>query len=361
MELRWWPFAVVAALLLVAGGAAAWLMPVQRMQRQLRPLAHVDRLTRLPEFARVHRVYLVSMAVTASLLLVALIASVTAAARPQHLAADNVGYEAAHPLDVMLCIGQPVTDPTTADMLRFYAERAGSFTSQQIGVTSTDLRAMPMTRDRTYAEQRLRYFADLAQIQQEIDTGGDVSVDARLELARGIEAFARPVEYVDYAPTLEDVLALCITGFPKSDVPSDHRRQLVYLGYSQLRSVDDKRPSLYDKNQVKAMAQRGGIQLNAISRADVAQNSQPGNDALRDLTDSTGGLFTLYNPAGTATTDGGTGRVLETDLDDIAANTPPAAVVGESTTRHLDFPQTALSVALVSVLLLSVSLLGLRR
>jgi hypothetical protein len=130
----------------------------------------------------------------------------------------------------MLCVGQPVTDPTTADFLNYYAAQAKSFTHEQIGITSADLRAMPLTRDHTYAQQRLAYFAGLAQIQQNLDTGKDVSTDERLELAAGIEAFARSVTYVDYAPSLQDALAMCMTGFPNFDNATGHRRQLVYLG-----------------------------------------------------------------------------------------------------------------------------------
>lgn len=360
MDLRWWAIAVLAVLCLAAGAAAAWLLPVQRMQRQLRPLAHVNRLTRLPEFARVHRVYVVSMAVTAGLLLICFLAAVTATARPQHLAADDEDYDAAHPVDTMLCVGQPVTDPTTAAMFSYYAEKVKSYTNDQIAVTSNDLRVMPMTRDREFAEQRLRYFAGLPEIQQKLDTNQDVPDEQRLELAAGIEAFARDIKYVDYAQTLEDALALCIAGFPTFDKPSEHRRQLVYLGYSRLRPSDDKRGSLYDSESVQAMAERAGIQINAISRADVAETSQEGNGTLRQLADASGGRFTLYNPAGTASSEGGANKVLTDDLDDITAD-PPPSVDDEAADRYLEGPQIALSVAVISVVLLSIALLGLRR
>jgi hypothetical protein len=361
MDLRWWAVAVLAILIAGAATAAAWLMPVGRVQRQLRPVAHVNRLTRLPEFARVHRIYVISMAVTAGLLAVCFLTAVVAAARPQHFAADDADYEAAHPLDTMICVGQPVTDPTTADVFTYYAQQAKSFTNEQIGVTSTDLRAMPLTRDRVYAEQRLQYFAGLAKIQQELDTGQDVPVDRRLDLATGMEAFARSVNYVDYGQTLEDTLALCMAGFPKFETASDHRRQLVYIGYSTLRSSDDTRPSLYDKSQVLAIAQRGGIQLNAISRADVAETSQEGNDTLRALTENTGGRFSLYNPAGTATAGDDANEILTADLDDISAHPPTAVIAAQGDTQYLDGPQIALTVGVIAVVLLSIALVGLRR
>ncbi|SEH46694.1 hypothetical protein SAMN04489835_0132 [Mycolicibacterium rutilum] len=360
MELKWWVILAAGLLCLAVGAAAAWLAPVERVARRLRPLAHVNRLTRLPEFARVQRIYMITMAVTAGLLLIVFLSAIVAAARPVQLAAADDGYDAAHPRDVMLCVGQPVTDPTTADFLNYYAEQAKSFTNEQIGLTSANLRVMPMTRDNTFIEQRLRYFASMPQIQQALDTHQEVSLDDRLELAGGIEAFARTVNYVDYATSLEDVLALCLSGFPALDNTSDHRRQLVYLGYSRFRSSEETRPALYTLDQVQSMAQRGGVQINAISRADVAETSDQGNDGLRTLTDATGGRFTLYNPAGTA---GGTSQVLSASLEEITDNPPAAASLGVSTNtpRYFDKPQLPLAVAVVAAALLSVGLVVLRR
>lgn len=136
MDLRWWAIGAAGLLCLAVGAAAAWLLPVDRVARRLRPLAHIDRLTRLPEFARVQRIYVISMSITAGLLLIAFAAAVAAAARPIGLAAANDGFDAAHPRDIMLCVGQPVTDPTTADFLNYYAAQAKSFTNEQIGITS---------------------------------------------------------------------------------------------------------------------------------------------------------------------------------------------------------------------------------
>ncbi|MCV7281799.1 hypothetical protein H7J88_19400 [Mycolicibacterium flavescens] len=360
MELRWWVLIAAGLLCLAVGVAAAWLTPVERVARRLRPLAHVNRLTRLPEFARVQRIYLITMAATAGLLLIVFLSAIVAAARPVQLASANDGYDAAHPRDVMLCVGQPITDPTTADFLNYYAEQAKSFTNEQVGVTSTSLRVMPMTRDNVFIEQRLRYFASMAQIQQQIDTRRDVPLEERLELAGGVEEFGRTVNYVDYATSLEDVLALCLSGFPDLDKASDHRRQLVYLGYSRLRSAEDTRPALFSADQVQGMAQRGGVQINAISRADVAETSEEGNDDLRALAEATGGRFTLYNPAGTA---GGTSQVLSASLDEITDNSPAAASLGvsEDTPRYFDRPQFPLAVAVIAAALLSVALVVLRR
>lgn len=363
MDLKWWAIFVAGVLCLGIGAAAAWQLPVERMHRSLRPLAHVDRLTRLPEFARVHRIYVLSMAATAALLAIAVLSALLAAARPIELATADDSYNAAHPRDVMLCVGQPVTDPTTAALLTFYADQTTTNTYDAIGITSANQRVMPLTRDRTYAEQRLRYFADMAEIQQDLDTRNDVPVERRLELAAGIDEFARAVTYVDYAPSIEDALALCMTGFPGFDTRSEHRRQLVYLGYSQWRADDETRPALYDSGQIQAMAQSAGIQLNAISRADVAENSPHANDALRELTDATGGTFALYNPAGTAGTTGGDVGVLTEKLTRISGTAPPPSRAGTvaASPRDRDTPQAALAVAVIAAVLLSISLAVVRR
>jgi hypothetical protein len=359
MELIWWPILAVGIVCLAVGAIAAWQLPVRRMQRRLRPLAHVDRLTRLPEFARAQRLYVLAMTATSALVGLAFVAAVVAAARP----VEPISSDDTHPRDIMLCVGQPVTDPTTADLLDFYAEQIRSFSDDAIGVTSANLRAMPMTRDRGYAEQRLQYFAEMARIQQDLDTGKDVPDERRLELAAGIDAFARAVTYVDYAPSVEDALALCMTGFPGFDTPSGHRRQLVYLGYSQWRGDDETRPPLYDAGQIEAMAQQGGIQLNVISRADVAEINPEANDTMRNLAEATGGVFSLYNPAGTAGVSGREADVLTAKITRVNDTPPPAswAVDNAASPRKLDAPQNALKVAVIAGVLLSVSLAVLRR
>jgi hypothetical protein len=81
MDLRWWAIGAAGLLCLAVGAAAAWLAPVERVARRLRPLAHIDRLTQLPEFARVQRIYVISMSITAGLLLIAFAGAVAAAAR----------------------------------------------------------------------------------------------------------------------------------------------------------------------------------------------------------------------------------------------------------------------------------------
>lgn len=360
MDLRWSWLLIVGVLGLAVAVLIAWRLPVAKVQRRMRPLANVSRLTRLPEFARVQRVYLISMAVVGSMVAIAFLGAIIAAARPTKLASANDGYDAAYPRDIVLCVGQPVSDPTTADFLNYWAEKAKGATATSFGITSQNFRALPITRDSDYAEQRMRYFAGLAGIQQRLDTHQRVPVEQKLELSAGMDAFARPVKYADYAPSLEDTLAMCLSGF--GDSSGSHRRQLVYIGYSKFRADDEKRRSLYDQSQVLAMAQRQGIQINAISRADVEQISQAGNDSLRALTEATKGQFSLYNPAGTGSSDGAN-DILNADLDTIDGNPPAPRYLGinQDSKRYFDIPTVPLAIAVVAALALSVGLGVLRR
>lgn len=361
MELKWWPPIVAGLVCLAVCAAAAALVPMAKVQRTLRPLANVDRLTRLPEYARVYRIYFISMVITGALLLATFAAALVVSARPVGSSLTTKEFEAEHPQDIMLCVGEPLTDPTTADFLNYFAGQAKSYETERIGLTSPTLRVVPMTRDHTFASEQFEYFAQMARIQQDLDTNRDVSETERSELQLGIDKFNQSIDYVDYSRSLEDILALCLTGFPSFEGKGKQRRSLVYLGYSQFRSPAEERRSLFTEQSVKDMATAAGVQINAISRSDVAATSPEGNDRLRSIVDTTGGTFSLYNPAGTAG-DSSAGT-LSRILDRIRDN-PPEVVLPSGktvTSQSWDSPQRALTVAVAMAALLCLSLAVLRR
>lgn len=366
MELRWWPLIVIGLLGLAAGTAAAALLPMARMHRVLRPLAHVDRLTRLPEYARVYRVYFYSVIVTAVLLMGTFCTALTASARPTGMSSSTRAFDSAHPEDIMLCVGERVNDPTTADFFNYYADYAKqlkAIDAQRIGLTSTTLRVIPVTRDSHYLADHLKSLGRLARIQQDLDTHKPVSDADGTALKAGIDDFSHPLAYVDYAPSVDDVLALCMTGFPSYQSKSGHRRQLVYIGYSSFRDPADRRPTLFTSDAVKQMADQGGIQINAIARSDVAAPSTHDNDSLRASAEASGGKFFLYNPAGTAATDAGTDPTLSRCLDEIRYNTPKVQLPGGVvvTSRSWDSPEVLLIASVAAAALLCLSLAVLRR
>lgn len=361
MELKWWPVILVGLAGLVAAAVAAWTWKFATDRRQMRPLANVHRLTALAEYIRAYRIYAASVVATALLLLLTFVTALLAGARPTGLPESARAFDAAYPQDTMLCVGQDVTDPSTAEFLTHYAQVAESFDTQRLGLTSQTLRVIPLTRDHTYVTARLQGLARLARVQQDLDAGRSVSEADRAELAARAGEFARPVDYVDYAPSVEDVLALCMSGFPEQ--AGAHRRQLVYLGPSSLRDPAEQRPSLYTTDAVRQRAEDEDVQIDVISRADVVASTPEGNDALRSLAEATGGTFQLYNPSQASVSEPEMDPMLVSYLEAIADN-PPAAELSDGrliTSSSWDTPQPVLAPAVVAAVLLSLSLVVLRR
>jgi hypothetical protein len=335
VALTWWPVAAVGIACLAAAVALAVLVPMEQVRRQLRRMANTSRLTRLPEYSRLARARLLSMLVALALLTLLFGVATTASARPSGWWWSAGASDA--PQDIMLCVGAPVTEPATGTFLTYFADQARTYGSQRIGLTSPNRRVIPMTRDYQYVAGRL---GDLAQLSKEqADDGGPAPDTA---------AFSPAVSYVDYATSVEDVLALCTTGFPSFDAKSSHRRSLIYLGPGQIRDPGEQRPSLLTAAQVSEQAQSAGIQINAISP------SERDAGVLPSLAKSSGGQYFSLN--------GQDGR-LTGDLDAIRNSPPAAAAPAEPTVNSWfgDAPALPLVVAVVTSVLLCLSLMVLRR
>jgi hypothetical protein len=326
VELSWWPIAVVGVSTLAGAVALAILSAKDEARQGLRPLANTTRLTRLPDYARLARMRFVAMVITLALLLTLFCAAVLASARPtgwSWSSDDDV------PQDIMLCVGTPVSDPATAEFLTYFAAKAKTFGTQRIGLTSPTRRVVPMTRDYQYAAGQFGTYANADQAKA--------------------AAFAPAVSYVDYAPSVDDVLALCMTGFPSFEEKSTHRRSLIYLGPSSIRAPGETRPALFVSQRVTEMAQQAGAQINAIT------TSPRGREAgLRSITEATGGQFFYYD-----TTDSALGA----DLDTIGEHPPAAALPGGATVLgwRSDSPAIPLAIGVIASALLCVSLAVLRR
>lgn len=364
MELKWWWVLLIGALALGVGAAAAALVPMQRVQRLLRPLAHVQRLTALPEYRKVYRTYFISMVITGVLLVATFAVAVLASARPVGLTSGTKEFDAAFPEDIMLCVADGVTDPTTAAYLDYFRSQSESLQGRRIGLTSDTIRVIPLTRDQDYVVARFEYFAELARIQQDLDLGREVSDDDLKLLTKGTEDFSRTPDYADYARSVQDVLALCMTGFPSFEGRSDRRRSVIYLGPGALPgSDDDERSSLFSTEEVITMADNAGIQVNVIARSDLGGDAGQDTGAVRTIAAETDGKMFLYNPVGTGVATDGQSSTLTGHLDEIRA-APPTVVLdgGQSMTSSTwDTPNSVLLVALVAASVLSVSLAVLRR
>ena len=333
MVLTWWPVAIAGLICAAVAIMLALLLPMEQVRRQLRRMANTSRLTRLPEYARLARARLFSMLMAVALIGLLLGASVLASARPSGWWWSSAPPDP--PDDVMLCVGEPVTQPVTGDFLTYFAGQARTYGTQRIGLTSPNRRVIPMTRDYQYVAARL---GDLARLSR--DRADDATATAA--------SFTPAVNYVDYASSVEDVLALCMTGFPSLESTSSHRRSLIYLGSGQLRGADETRPSLLTADQVSAMASKAGIQINALS------TSSRNAGVLPSVAKSSGGQYFSL--------DGRQDQLIG-DLNTIRGKPPAAtAPVEESTTSWFgDAPAVPLGVAVVASMLLCLSLMVLRR
>jgi hypothetical protein len=363
VDLRWWPIAAGGAVALVLAVAVALLAPLPAVRRVLRPLAHVARLTDLPEYARVARARFLALLVTGVLLAVLFFSAIITAARPVGFSSATRNFEALHPEDIVVCVGEPVTDAATAGLLDYFVQRMKAFGTQRIGLNSPTLRVVPLTRDYDWAARQFTSYAALSGLQRDIDAGKKLQADEVARLNNGITSFSRAIDYTDYVRSVEDILALCMTGFPGFEDKSSRRRSVVYMGYSNIRSATDRRQSLFSTQAVKDMAAHAGIQINAIARSDVVTAPTQGSESLSSIVAATGGRFSVYNPAGTGTDPGGTDATLAGLLDRIRDN-PPDVVLPNGTMisrRSWDYPNLPVSISLIAAALLCVSLAVLRR
>jgi hypothetical protein len=333
MDLRWWQVAAVGLACLAAAFALATLLPMEQVRRQLRPLANTQRLTRLPEYARVARARTLSMIVTIMLLALLFGAAVVATARPTGWSWTMRTSEA--PEDIMLCVGEPVTERITGQFLAYFAQQARTYGTQRIALTSPNRRLVPLTRDYQYAAAKFADFADTEKMPAE--RAEDMA-----------SSFSPSVPYIDYAPAVQDILALCMTGFPSFEHKSTHRRSLIYLGPSTIRDPNETRPALFTDRRATDMAADAGVQVNAI----VPSAQQ--DDALQTITESTGGQYFRIDPGGSD---------LSAHLDSIRNSPPDTALPGSATLFGWlgDSPTVPLAVAVVTSVLLCLSLMVMRR
>ena len=246
----WWPVAVFGALAAIVAIALAVLIPARRSRRAGLALANTTRLTRLPEYRAVLAAQTRSAAMVLAALLLLFSATVLASARPT---ATTTGFDQDRE-DVMLCVAEPGDAEATGPFLRYFARQAAGYGTTRIGLTSSNRRAVPLTRDYQFTAER---FGDYAQ---------------------GTRPLRAPVDYSDYAPTLPDVLALCLNGFPGFPAPGDTNRAVIYLGPGELRAPGDDRPSLFTQAQVTDMARRAGV-LTVVPR-NALEATPPGLSAL---------------------------------------------------------------------------------
>jgi hypothetical protein len=246
VDLTWTGTAIAGCVALAVCIAVVLLRPVGHERRQLRPIANAHRLTRLPEYLHAKRLRTTRTVLTIALLVTIFATAIVVAARPTGLPTTASHFDGGDPEDVMVCLGAPLTDPAARATLGYFAEHVAGFDTQRIGLTSTNRRVIPLTRDYQYARAAFSTYA------QANDRHGDLG------------PFSPGVPYVDYAEGVDDVLALCLTGFPDFDRRSAQRRSMIYVGPGELRAPDERRPALFNDDRVTAMAVAADVQVNTL-------------------------------------------------------------------------------------------------
>ena len=248
MDLRWWVVVIVACVALAVGIVVAVWRPVDADARRFRPLANVERLTRLPGYVRAVRVRALTTAATLALLAVIFGCAVIAGARPTGLPTAAQDVESGQPEDVMVCAGAPAGDPAMAAAMRFFAGHAGTSGTQRIGLTAPNRRVIPLTRDNQFASARFGEYA-------------------------GAQEFAPEVPYADYTGSVEDLLALCLTGFPGFE-PLVRNAVRSSTSARETSEVQVTRSPRFDTDRVRAMAQAAAAQVNVVLTGPAATNSR---------------------------------------------------------------------------------------
>ncbi|MGA5534524.1 hypothetical protein [Mycolicibacterium nivoides] len=311
MDLIWWAVAIAGCLALAGCVASALLLKPSAAPDEFTPLANTGRLTRLPEYARAARRRTMAAVVAMVTLTVAFVASALVAARPTGLPSWNRATHVATPEDIMVCVGGPLTDPAVSATLQYFADRVGSFGTERVGLTSANRRVIPLTRDYQYTAAQFAAFG-----RQE-----------------GARPFVAPVSYVDYAASVEDVLAMCLTGFPSFSERSAQRRSVIYVGPESLPRPGEVTP-LFGPDRLRDLAMTAGVQVNAITPG-------PGDGIAADLTRSTGGRW-FPDSADVAA-----------HLAEIRDNPPQAGSTGETAdVRSAEAPGVPVLLALLAVAVL---------
>lgn len=241
MDVIWWGIPIAGCLALAVCITAALLVPRRDRADTLRALANTSRLTSLPAYVQAVRRHTIVATAAVAILLLAFVAAALAAARPTGLPAANRGAGTEQPEDIMVCLGAPGDDPAVNGALRYFAEAVRGFGTERVGLTSPNRRLIPLTRDHQFTAGR---FAGYAQPQPLMSS----------------------VSYTDYSATVEDVLAMCLTGFPDFDTTAAVRRSLIYVGPGTL--AGDGGRSLFTEQRVRDMAAAAGVQVNAVTDGD---------------------------------------------------------------------------------------------
>jgi hypothetical protein len=147
-----------------------------------------------------------------------------------------------------------------------------------------------------------------------------------------------PVSYADYTPSVEDVVAMCVTGFPPFDRKADQRRSLIYVGP---QASSGGAPALFTADRVAELARQAGVQVNVLTTGAAT-------GSMADLAHDTGGQAFSADSDVTA------------HLDQIRQHSP-AAPSGAGAARSTESPEVPAIAALSAVVVLVALVVSHRR
>ena len=349
MELKWSWVVIVGLVALVVIVVAAFLWPLRRQPRRLRPLAWVGRLTLLPEYARAYRRYRMLLAAIAMSTVAVLLCAMVATARPVSSQAATAEVNRAHPEDVMLCLQDDPASHDASVVLSYFRDRVATFDTLRFGLTSRTLRVIPLTRDYPFLRETLGRYADLQRLQ----STENPSPEDAAAVSRARDEFARSVNYSDYQLTVNDALAMCLKGFPDAEKPSDARRSVIYVGPG-----GEAEEPIYSDEALTTLARSSGIQVNVLTRTPLEASG-----VLSAIATATDGRFISYVGDTPPDAQAAADDALRQHLDDIRSH-PPVATASDGTIlveQVRDRPDLVLTVGLVLAIIFAISLAGVRR
>ena len=333
----WWLLPVAAA----AAGVAVWVALRRNGGSSVRrrPVAHADRLTALPEYQAALRRYRRWLALAATALVLLLVSTAAAAARP--VAMDSVRPEQ-HNRDIMLCLDASGSmSSADAAVLDVFAKLAREFDGERIGLTifdSSAIQVFPLTDDYAYAQEQLQ--------------GAKDAFDGK----PGSSGFLDGTWSGRGSSLIGDGLASCLNSFPGAGKSQEatgggsdpQRSRSVVLATDNFLSGKP----IMTLDQAAGLARERSVHVYALNPADLDYGSGPDQPGarLRAAAESTGGAyFALDSPDAVAG--------IVTGIE----QTETTAVQGAPRAVFADVPGVPLAAALLSALALCAVLWRLQR
>jgi len=331
----WWLLPAAVAAAGVTAGVALRGNRSPKVRR--RPVAHADRLTALPEYQAALRQYRRWLALAGTALVLLLVATAVAAARP--VAVDTVRPEQ-HNRDIMLCLDASGSmSSADAAVVEVFAKLAREFDGERIGLTifdSSAIHVFPLTDDYAYAQEQLKNAKDAFDGKPESSGFLDGTWSGRGSSLIG------------------DGLASCLNSFRGARSPAGGNSQPAQRSRSVVLATDNflSGKPIMTLDQAAGLARERSVHVYVLNPGDLDYGTgadQPGA-RLRAAAESTGGsYYALDSPDAVAGIVNGIER------------TETSAIQGAPRAVFTEVPGVPLAVALLTAVVLGAVLWRMQR